>query len=241
MFTRNSNKRTINDVYFGVNPIKRNKDKKEKREKKKGDDSDSDNESNKSSDLPEIKLGHKHNDEKIERDCNHIYFHSEVTRESIFDLCNLIKEADEENVLTCHKMNIDSIPIYLHINSFGGSIYSAFYAIDIIKACKSPIYSIIDGATASAGTLISVVCEKRYIRPSAHMLIHQLSSAIIGKWFEIEDEFKHLEDLMKKINKIYSDHTSIPKKELTELLKHDLWLDSDKCIKYGLVDEYWTK
>lgn len=239
MFTKNSNKRTINDVYFGVPPIKRSK--KEKKDKKKGNDSDSDNESDKSGDLPEIKLGHKHNDEKIERDCNHIYFHCEVNRDTIFDLCNLIKESEEENILTSHKMNIDPIPIYLHISSFGGSIYAGFTAIDIIKACKVPIYSIIDGAVASAGTLISVICEKRYIRPNAHMLIHQLSSSCWGKFSEIEDEFKHLEDLMKKIKKIYSDHTSIPKKELTELLKHDLWLDSEKSIKYGLVDEYWTK
>jgi ATP-dependent Clp protease protease subunit len=241
MFSKNSNKRTINDVYFGLNPVKRNRNKREKKDKKKGNDSDSDDESDKSGDLPEIKLGTKHNDEKIERDCNHVYFHSEVTRESIFDLCNLIKEAEEENILTSHKLNIEPIPIYLHINSFGGSVYAGLMAIDIIKACKVPIYSIIDSSTASCGTLISVVCEKRYIRPSAHMLIHQLSSTIIGKWFEIEDEYKHLEDLMKKINKIYIDHTSIPKKELTELLKHDLWLDAEKSIKYGLADEYWTK
>ncbi len=234
MFTRNSNKRTINDVYFGVKRVKNDKDKK------RGKNSDSDSESDSNSSVLSLKMGHKHSDEKIERDYNHVYFHSEVTRETIFDLCNLIKLAEEENILTAYKMNIDPIPIYLHINSFGGSIYAGFMAIDIIKACKVPIYSIIDSATASAGTLISVVCEKRYIRPSAHMLIHQLSSTCWGTMSQIQDEFSHLEDLMKKIKKIYSENTNIPKKELSELLKHDLWLDTDKCIKYGLVDEYWT-
>lgn len=32
----------------------------------------------------------------------------------------------------------------------------------------------------------------------------------------------------------------MPRKELNELLKHDLWLDSTKCLKYGLVDELWN-
>ena len=45
---------------------------------------------------------------------------------------------------------------------------------------------------------------------------------------------------MEKIKDIYIEHAEIPKKELSELLKHDLWLNADKCLKYGLVDEIWT-
>jgi ATP-dependent protease ClpP protease subunit len=46
---------------------------------------------------------------------------------------------------------------------------------------------------------------------------------------------------MEKIKEIYKDHANIPKKELNELLKHDLWLNSEKSLKYGLVDEIWNK
>jgi ATP-dependent Clp endopeptidase proteolytic subunit ClpP len=184
-------------------------------------------------------LGKKNADKKIERDNNHIYFYSEVDRESIYDLCALIREAEEECILTSLKLNIDDVPIYIHISSFGGSIYAAFTAIDIIQSCKVPVYSIIEGATASAGTLISVVAKKRYIRPNAYMLIHQLSSGCWGKMNEIEDEFQNLKELMEKIKDIYKDNTKIPKKELNELLKHDLWLNCDKCIQYGLIDDLW--
>ena len=31
------------------------------------------------------------------------------------------------------------------------------------------------------------------------------------------------------------------KKEINELLIHDLWLNSEKSIKNGLVDEIWNK
>jgi ATP-dependent Clp endopeptidase proteolytic subunit ClpP len=177
---------------------------------------------------------------KIKRNNNHIYFYSEVDRESIFDLIILIKDVEEENIIMAHKFHIDSIPIYLHINSNGGSIFEAFNAIDIIQACKVPIYTIIEGATASAGTLISVVGKKRYIRPNAFMLIHQLSSTCWGKMSEIEDEFKNLQELTDKIKEIYRKYSKIPKKELNELLKHDLWLNSEKSINYGLVDDIWN-
>lgn len=176
---------------------------------------------------------------KIEREYNHIFFYSEVDRNSIFELIKLIRDAEQENIISAIQLSIENIPIYLHINSNGGMIFEAFNAIDVIQACRVPIYTIIEGATASAGTLMSVVGVKRYIRPSAFMLIHQLRSTCWGKMSEIEDEFKNLKELMDKIKDIYKKYSKIPKKELTNLLKHDLWLNADKSLKYGLVDEIW--
>ena len=128
---------------------------------------------------------------------------------------------------------------YLHINSFGGSIFDAMTAIDVILASKIPIYTIIEGATASAGTLISVVGTKRFICPSAYMLIHQLSSEFWGKMNEIEDDYTNLQVLMQRIKNVYKQHTTVPKKQMNEILKHDSWWDSEKCIEFGLVDELW--
>jgi len=219
---------------------KKDKEKDKKPDKKKQKkDCDSSDSGDSDLDLSELISGKADKETKIERDGNHIYFYSEVTRTNIYDLISLIREAEEENIIIEHKMKIEKIPIYLHINSFGGCVFSAFTAIDIIKSCKSPIHTIIEGSSASAGTIISIVGVKRYICPSSYMLIHQLSSGCWGKMSEIEDEFKNLTELMDKIKKIYIEHTKIPRKELNEILKHDLWLNSDKCLKYGLVDEIW--
>lgn len=178
---------------------------------------------------------------KIEKTNNHIYFHSEVNRNSIFELTQHIRQCELDNIMNAHKLCIDPIPIYLHINSYGGVIFDALTAIDVVKACKVPVYTIIEGATASAGTLISVVGDKRFIRPNAHMLIHQLSSGCWGKMAEIEDDFKNNKILMKKIMEIYQQHANIPRKQLGEILKHDLWWDAKTCLKYELVDELWEK
>ena len=177
----------------------------------------------------------------ISRDNNHIYFYSEIDRTSIFKLTTLIREAEEYCVITSLKLRIDTIPIYLHINSFGGYISEAFVAIDVIKQCSVPIYSIIEGNTASAGTLISVVCDKRFILPSSYMLIHQLSSEVWGKMSEITDEYKNLCETTKDVKRIYRKYTSLSKEKLNKLLNHDLWLNSDKALKYGLVDSVYSK
>jgi ATP-dependent protease ClpP protease subunit len=178
---------------------------------------------------------------RITRDGNHIYFHSEVDRGAVFEMTAQIRKAEIENIVMAHKLCTDPIPIYLHISSYGGSVFDALTAIDVIKGCKVPVHTIIEGASASAGTLMSVVGTKRYIRPNAHMLIHQLSAGSWGKMCELEDEYENNKLLMKKILEIYKEHANIPKKHLNEVLKHDLWWEADKCIKYGLVDEIWER
>ena len=69
------------------------------------------------------------------------------------------------------------------------------------------------------------------------MLIHQLSSGSWGKMDELEDEMENLKELMRRIKLIYKNKTKIDKKNLDEILKHDLWWDSKKCLKMGLVDK----
>jgi ATP-dependent protease ClpP protease subunit len=45
---------------------------------------------------------------------------------------------------------------------------------------------------------------------------------------------------MAKIRGMYADRTKLSEKKLTWLLKHDLWLNATKSIKYGLADELYA-
>jgi len=236
-----SNRNIHNNSYNNNNSNNNKKKKKEgdekterdkKRKSSASDDEDDDHgyeESKKSHELKEIY-----------RVNNHITFYNEVDRKSILKLINLIREAEEYCVLTSMKLRIPEIPIYLHIYSYGGCVSSAFAAVDTIQSSKVPIYSVIEGETASAGTIISIVCKKRFIRPNGFMLIHQLSSGCWGKMAEIIDEYNNMTMFMNKITEIYSTYSTLSEKKLGRLLKHDLWLDSAKAIKYGLVDELYT-
>jgi len=220
--------------YWVANKLK--KKKVDIKKKKKNDDGNDDEELDLSA-LLKANLGGM--EQSISRDGNHIYFYSEVSRDSVFQLNMLLKEAEEENLVQSIRNHMDPIPIFLHINSYGGEIYAALSTIDVIQSSRVPVHTICEGAIASAGTLISVVGTKRYMRPNAYLLIHQLSSSFWGKMQEIEDEYVNLKGLMKKIKKIYKAHCKIPKKELKEILKHDLWWEYDKCLEYGLVEGLW--
>jgi hypothetical protein len=57
----------------------------------------------------------EHDNEKIHAELNHIYFYSEVDRNSIHTLINLLKEAEEYCCTLSRVTSTKLMPIYLHI------------------------------------------------------------------------------------------------------------------------------
>ena len=47
----------------------------------------------------------------------------------------------------------------------------------------------------------------------------------------------NLNTFMSMIKKVYLKYTNIIPTKLDDILEHDLWLDSKKCLEFGLVDE----
>lgn len=172
---------------------------------------------------------------------NHIYFYSSVTKKSCLSLNMELKKVASKLMSDNFNFRDKDQYIYLHINSYGGSVFAALSTIDTILNLPIPVISIIEGAAASAATLISVVCSYRLIQPNSFMLIHQLSSNCWGKMSEIEDEVENLKVLTDKIVEIYKKNTSLNEDELDNILKHDLWWDSKKCLDSKLVDKISNK
>ena len=176
-------------------------------------------------------------DSMVEVVNNNIYFYTEVSTSSSYQLVKALRKLDIECQEKAIRENTDNLHINLHIHSYGGDLFGAFAVIDVIRTMNTPVHSYIEGMAASAATLISVVCDKRYIYKYSYMLIHQLSSGMWGKYQELEDEMKSCKDMMKDIKGIYSKHTKLNKKELNDILKHDVWWNSKTCLDSGLVDE----
>lgn len=180
-------------------------------------------------------------DSSVELDLNTIYFYSSVTQQDNFTLNKYLAKLDRDLPIISRKYKLETpIPIHFRINSYGGSVFAAFSTLDYMKQISTPLYTYIDGCAASAGTIMSVCGDKRFIGENSYMLVHQLSSQHWGKFQELQDDMKNSESLMKRIKEIYEERTKIPKTKMDEILRHDLWWDAKTCLKYGLVDEILT-
>jgi ATP-dependent Clp protease, protease subunit len=169
---------------------------------------------------------------------NKILFYADIEEGAMLELNRVLLETDLKLQSVGLAFDDAYEPIInLHLNTYGGSIFAAFSTVDTIRRLKSKVHTHIDGSVASAGTLVSAIGHKRYMGQHAHLLIHQLSSGVYGKFSEMEDEIFNCTNLMKLLKDFYKKNTKLPMKKLDELLKRDIWLNAEECLQYGIVDE----
>ena len=190
------------------------------------------------------KLFGNNNSSDVYTERNHIFFKTDVSKESIDKLAQEIDALNHKLKSMQRKAilgNFTPKPIYLHITTNGGDLLSGFFAYDKIKASPIPIRTIIEGGVASAGSLMSIAGSRRYMTPNSHLLIHQLRTGIIGTYEELVDEKTNCNQFMSKLVALY--HTNcnglLSKTKIREILKRDIFWDAKTAIQNGLVDELW--
>lgn len=181
---------------------------------------------------------------KIEDDGNnHIYFYSDITVDRAMDLTKKLRRVDQDLRIESIRWGLGDdlqIPIWLHIQSFGGEVFAGLGMSDVIGSLKSPTYAVIEGVCASAATLLALSCDKTYITPNSFILIHQIWSFWFGSYEEFKDEEKLQDMLMTKIVRFYTGHTFISEKKIRKMLKRDTWLNAEEALKMGFVDDILT-
>jgi len=158
---------------------------------------------------------------------NEIYFYEEISDETILKL----------NIELRKLAKTKPAEILLFINSGGGDVFAGFSAMDHIRSSKVPVTTIADGLCCSAATLLLLGGHKRLVKEHSHVLIHQISSDSSAwvKFEDLKDEIKNLEMLMGKMVDVYRQQTELPEKKLLRMMKHDMYLSSEQCVKFGIA------
>ncbi len=177
------------------------------------------------------------NEKHISVQDNKIYFYSGVNRNACVELNKKIGELESKALTLSKSLGILPPPIKVFINSGGGTIVSGIASMDTILRSKVPVWTYVDGFSASAATFMTVVGNRRFMSRNSYMLVHQLSTQFWGTYSNFEDEKQNLDLMMKNIKNVYKEYTKIPMKKLNEILKHDLMWDAKTCLEYGMIDE----
>ena len=147
--------------------------------------------------LPDL-LNKQPEKKKVFRDNNHIYFRDSVSIDTVNKLCNLIQEINNEYNEITSLNEIGYVlpkPIYVHICSMGGDLFAGFMAYDFIKNSNIPVYTVAEGYTVSAGSIMFMGGKKRFMIPSGYVLIHQLRNETGGGTaFELTDEYNNCKE-----------------------------------------------
>lgn len=180
-------------------------------------------------------------DEETEETCNvqvigsDIYYYGDVSRDNILSLVTSLKKLEKELLKKGADLDGYTPNITVHIHSDGGDLFSGMNAMDTLRKTKVHVTTVAEGTCCSAATFMLLGGDRRLMGRHAHVMIHQLSTGFYGKYQEIREEMDTCKKLMKMMKKVYGAETKIPKDLFKKLMKKDVYLNADECIKYGIV------
>lgn len=127
--------------------------------------------------------------------------------------------------------------ITLHINSPGGSVFSAIAIANTLKNHKAKVTANIDGIAASAATIITSACDIVRMPKNAHFMIHNPMTFAYGNNQDMEKTLNMLNKVKDSIIETYLYKSNTDKKTLSELMNEETWMDAKTAKGYGFIDE----
>ena len=129
--------------------------------------------------------------------------------------------------------------ISFYINTPGGVVGSGLAMYDTMQYISSKIMTICIGQAASAGSLLLAAGEKgmRFALPNSRIMVHQPSGGFQGQVTDIEIQTNEIIKTKKRLNEIYTKHTSKNIKEIELIMERDRYFSAEEAIKFGLIDK----
>ena len=147
------------------------------------------------------------------------------------------------NSLVAQMLYLDSEdsskPIYLYINSPGGSVTAGLAIYDTIQYVKSDVVTICVGLAASMGAFLLAAGTKgkRLALPHSRIMIHQpLGGTSQRQASDIEIEAREILRIKDMLNQSMADMTGQPLEKIAKDTDRDYFLSAAEAKEYGLID-----
>jgi ATP-dependent protease ClpP protease subunit len=128
-------------------------------------------------------------------------------------------------------------PIYLVLDTPGGSVSDGNHFIDFVKALKRPVHTVVIFA-ASMGYQITQELGNRYILPSGMLMSHRgavsgLSGQVPG---ELNARLGMLEAVLDGMNERAAKRVGMSKEAYQSAIINELWIGGDNAVAKGHAD-----
>ena len=147
------------------------------------------------------------------------------------------------NSLVAQMLYLDSEdsskPIYLYINSPGGSVTAGLAIYDTIQYVKSEVVTICVGLAASMGAFLLAAGTKgkRVALPHSRIMIHQpLGGTSRRQASDIEIEAREILRMKDMLNHSLADMSGQTFEKIEKDTDRDYFLSAEEAMAYGLID-----
>lgn len=139
--------------------------------------------------------------------------------------------------------------VLIHIDSYGGAVYSLLMLLDRIEAMPNPIVTYTSSKAMSCGAYLLAMAGskgKRFASKDSTILVHEMTAGFVGDIKDIEDRAEHLKELNARVLSKFAESIGLRNaRSIRKLIKEnsegqDLILTAAEAKKYNIIDEVAT-
>jgi len=130
-------------------------------------------------------------------------------------------------------------PIYMYINSPGGSPTAGLGIYDTMQYITPEVHTWCVGLAASMAAVLLAAGEPghRHVLPHSRVLIHQpWSPGIAGQASDLQIQAQEILRTRQNLNEILAKHTGQPLEKIENDTDRDYYMDAEEALAYGIVD-----
>lgn len=129
-------------------------------------------------------------------------------------------------------------PIYIEINSNGGSSPSGFSIITAIQNSETPVIGYVTGNCMSMAIPILASCDYKIGSEYSKFMIHDVYSASEGKFNDLNSSIEYIGSVREDYIKATAKNTKMTESEVREITNRnsDYFFSPEKAFDLGLID-----
>jgi len=127
-------------------------------------------------------------------------------------------------------------PIYLLIDSPGGSVLDGATLISQIEASKAPVYTVCTRLCASMAAMTHSYGVKRFALDRAILMYHPASLGAQGQLNNMISLLGTLQRYIDKMNANVVSRSKLSKDTYEHMIAYEHWVDAEDALKEGLID-----
>ena len=162
---------------------------------------------------------------------NVIFIQDEIQSGLTFDIISKVRLLKKING------NIESVNILL--NSGGGDVIETLALIDYMKSQKDQIkFNIVvrGMAMSAAALLLANGTGTRAASRHSKIMVHQLSTIVVGKLSDVKSNAKFSEELELECNRLMAESTKMEREYWENIQSSDYFMSAEKALELGIID-----
>ena len=163
-------------------------------------------------------------------------------RDRVLFMCNELKDELANQlvgIMLFLNAEEENKPVYLYINSPGGSVTCGIAVYDCINFIDAEVTTVCVGTAASVASFVLAggSIGKRIAFPNSRIMIHQPEGGSQGQASEIVFEASEVIRIRREIAKTYDERTGQSLTRISRDMDRDQYMSAVEAKDYGLVDQ----